>query len=235
MTGACLMERLDDRRADRDLATARLGRYADLSPPRGRRRGDPRRATTSCWFCRAAHWPRTSVGWSVRSRRTRPRCVDRARLSEAAAEAKPLAEADKLRTALLRAVGHDLRTPLASAKASVTSLRSTDVDWTDEERDELLATADESLDRLDSAGRQPARPESPAGRRPGRLHAAAGARRGRCPRVLAELGDDARDVTIDIPPTLPLVAGRSGAARAGARRTCWRTPCGTHRPVGRRW
>jgi two-component system, OmpR family, sensor histidine kinase KdpD len=74
--------------------------------------------------------------------------VDRARLSQQAAEVKPLAEADRLRTALLRAVGHDLRSPLASAKASVTSLRSTDVDWTESERAELLATADESLDRL---------------------------------------------------------------------------------------
>jgi two-component system sensor histidine kinase KdpD len=74
--------------------------------------------------------------------------VDRARLSQQAAEVKPLAEAEKLRTALLRAVGHDLRSPLASAKASVTSLRSTDVDWTESERAELLATADESLDRL---------------------------------------------------------------------------------------
>lgn len=74
--------------------------------------------------------------------------VDRARLSKQAAEVKPLAEADKLRTALLRAVGHDLRSPLASAKASVTSLRGTDVEWTPEEQAELLATADESLDRL---------------------------------------------------------------------------------------
>jgi len=74
--------------------------------------------------------------------------VDRARLSEAAAEAKPLAEADKLRTALLRAVGHDLRSPLASAKAAVTSLRSSDVEWSPAELDELLVTADESLDRL---------------------------------------------------------------------------------------
>ena len=74
--------------------------------------------------------------------------VDRARLSQQAAEVKPLAAADKLRTALLRAVGHDLRSPLASAKAAVTSLRGSDVDWTETERAELLATADESLDRL---------------------------------------------------------------------------------------
>src|SRR5665213_763099 len=51
-------------------------------------------------------------------------------------------------SALLNAVSHDLRTPLASAKAAVTGLRSADVAWTDSERAELLATADESLDRL---------------------------------------------------------------------------------------
>jgi two-component system sensor histidine kinase KdpD len=71
------------------------------------------------------------------------------RLQQEAEQARPLAEADKMRTALLAAVSHDLRTPLSAAKAAVESLRSHDVDWTPEDRDELLATADESLDRLD--------------------------------------------------------------------------------------
>ncbi|MFG3439520.1 DUF4118 domain-containing protein [Nonomuraea sp. NPDC047897] len=71
------------------------------------------------------------------------------RLQEEAELAKPLAEADKMRTALLAAVSHDLRTPLAAAKAAVESLRAEDVSWTDQDRDELLATADESLTRLD--------------------------------------------------------------------------------------
>jgi two-component system sensor histidine kinase KdpD len=53
-----------------------------------------------------------------------------------------------MRTALLAAVSHDLRSPLASAKAAVGSLRSHEVTWTPHDRDELLATADESLDRL---------------------------------------------------------------------------------------
>ena len=53
-----------------------------------------------------------------------------------------------MRTALLTAVSHDLRSPLASAKAAVTSLRSPEVHWTKADREELLATADESLDRL---------------------------------------------------------------------------------------
>ncbi|WP_030512510.1 sensor histidine kinase [Microbispora rosea] len=71
------------------------------------------------------------------------------RLREEAEKAKPLAEADKMRTALLAAVSHDLRTPLASARAAVESLRATDVDWSAEDREELLATADESLYKLD--------------------------------------------------------------------------------------
>ena len=72
------------------------------------------------------------------------------RLSARAQEARALAVADRQRTALLAAVGHDLRTPLAGIKASVSSLRQTDVDWSDREREELLATIEESSDRLDS-------------------------------------------------------------------------------------
>jgi two-component system sensor histidine kinase KdpD len=58
------------------------------------------------------------------------------------------AEGDRVRTALLAAVGHDLRTPLASAKAAVAGLRSDEVVFDEADRAELLATADESLDRL---------------------------------------------------------------------------------------
>ncbi len=74
--------------------------------------------------------------------------LEQQRLTAEAEAARPIAEADRMRTALLAAVSHDLRTPLASAKAAVTSLRSSDVQWDDADRDELLATADESLDRL---------------------------------------------------------------------------------------
>ncbi|HEX2822219.1 MAG TPA: sensor histidine kinase KdpD [Streptosporangiaceae bacterium] len=74
--------------------------------------------------------------------------LDQQRLTAEAQAAKPIAAADRMRTALLAAVSHDLRTPLASAKAAVTSLRSRDVDWGAEDHDELLATADESLDQL---------------------------------------------------------------------------------------
>ena len=74
--------------------------------------------------------------------------LEQQRLAAEAEAARPIAEADRMRTALLAAVSHDLRTPLASAKAAVTSLRSHDIQWAQEDRDELLATADESLDRL---------------------------------------------------------------------------------------
>ena len=69
-------------------------------------------------------------------------------LQEAAAAAVPVAEADRMRTALLNAVSHDLRSPLAVAKAAVSSLLSADVDWPEHDRRELLGSADAALDRL---------------------------------------------------------------------------------------
>ena len=75
---------------------------------------------------------------------------DGRRLSAKAREARELAMVDRQRTALLAAVGHDLRTPLAGIKASVSTLRQTDVDWSQQERDELLETIEESADRLDA-------------------------------------------------------------------------------------
>ncbi|MFF4159889.1 ATP-binding protein [Streptomyces sp. NPDC001678] len=74
--------------------------------------------------------------------------VERARLAEAAAEIEPVRAADRMRTALLAAVSHDLRTPLASGWAAVSSLRSREVDFSPEDREELLATADESMAKL---------------------------------------------------------------------------------------
>ncbi len=55
--------------------------------------------------------------------------LEQQRLTAEAEAARPIAEADRMRAALLAAVSHDLRTPLASAKAAVTSLRSDDVQW----------------------------------------------------------------------------------------------------------
>ncbi|MFI5954918.1 ATP-binding protein [Cryptosporangium sp. NPDC051539] len=72
------------------------------------------------------------------------------RLSAQAAEAADLAEGNRMRTALLAAVSHDLRTPLASIKASVTALRSPSVTLDDDDVDELHATIDESADQLNA-------------------------------------------------------------------------------------
>jgi two-component system, OmpR family, sensor histidine kinase KdpD len=69
-------------------------------------------------------------------------------LVQAAAAIEPLAESERQRTALLNAVSHDLRSPIAAAKAAVTSLHAPDVDWDPEARHELLDTADAALDRL---------------------------------------------------------------------------------------
>jgi two-component system, OmpR family, sensor histidine kinase KdpD len=110
-----------------------------------------------------------------------------------------------MRTALLAAVSHDLRTPLASAKAAVTSLRSQDIEWDAEDHDELLATADESLDKLThlvdnlldmsrlQAGALAVFP------RPADLSEIVA-------RSLDDLGPGARTVTVDIPDDLPEVA-----------------------------
>jgi len=62
--------------------------------------------------------------------------------------AERVAEADRMRAGLLATLGHDLRAPLAAAKAAVSGLRSTDVFLTSDDRGELLAAADESLERV---------------------------------------------------------------------------------------
>jgi two-component system, OmpR family, sensor histidine kinase KdpD len=69
-------------------------------------------------------------------------------LAEEASEAEAIAQADELRRSLLSAVSHDLRTPLAAAKAAVSSLRAEDVGFSPEDTAELLATVEESVDQL---------------------------------------------------------------------------------------
>jgi two-component system sensor histidine kinase KdpD len=76
--------------------------------------------------------------------------LERRQLRAEAAVAAGLAEANDLRAAILAAVSHDLRTPLSSIKAAVTSLLQQDVDWTPQATHELLATIDEEADRLNT-------------------------------------------------------------------------------------
>ncbi|MBP0457838.1 sensor histidine kinase [Streptomyces montanisoli] len=75
--------------------------------------------------------------------------LDRQRLVGEASRARELAEGNRIRTALLAAVSHDLRTPLAGIKAAVTSLRSQDVEWSQEDEAALLEGIEEGADRLD--------------------------------------------------------------------------------------
>ena len=77
------------------------------------------------------------------------RALESQRVAVEAARSAELGEIDRVRAALLAAVGHDLRSPLASIKASVSSLRQTDVTWTQDEQAELLEGIETSADRLD--------------------------------------------------------------------------------------
>jgi two-component system sensor histidine kinase KdpD len=132
--------------------------------------------------------------------------LERDELARAAALAARLEASERLRDALLAAVGHDLRTPLASATAAVSSLRSRDVEWTEAERAELLVTAEESLTRLASLVSD--------------LLDLSRLRAGvltvlrqtlwldeLLPPALDELGSDAATVRIDLPEDLPAVVG----------------------------
>lgn len=131
--------------------------------------------------------------------------LERHALAEEAAEAGALAHTDQLRTALLRAVSHDLRTPLASIKASATSLLQDDVDWSAEAQREFLLTIDEEADRLDAlVGNLLDMSRLETGAldllvRPVGLEEVVAA-------ALASLGGLADEVDVDVPETLPRVS-----------------------------
>jgi two-component system, OmpR family, sensor histidine kinase KdpD len=133
------------------------------------------------------------------------RAVDEQQLVRDAARAEVLAQADELKSSMLRAVSHDLRRPLAGIKAAVSSLRDDDVPWTDIERAQLLAAIEDDTDRLTSivtnllelgriqAGAVHARIEPIA-----------------CDDVVAialdSIGPDADAVEVDLPDDLPPIA-----------------------------
>ena len=71
-------------------------------------------------------------------------------LQAEAANADSLSQASEFRTSLLRAVSHDLRTPLASIKASASTLLADDLQLPPETTNELLTTIDEQADRLNN-------------------------------------------------------------------------------------
>ena len=125
-----------------------------------------------------------------------------------AARAGDLEAANELRTALLAAVSHDLRTPLSSIKAAVTSLLQRDVDFTPAATRELLDTIDDGADRLNQLignlldmSRLQTGALQPAMR--------AVALEEVIPAALAGLSDAER-VDADVPETLPRVQADAG-------------------------
>ena len=76
--------------------------------------------------------------------------LDRERARAESAERRALAEGERMRTGLLAAVSHDLRSPLAAAKAAVSNLRDDSVPWSPQDRADLLETIEDSTDRLDA-------------------------------------------------------------------------------------
>ncbi|GAA0527354.1 hypothetical protein GCM10010172_04820 [Paractinoplanes ferrugineus] len=114
------------------------------------------------------------------------------------------AQGDKVRTALLAAVSHDLRGPLSSAKASVAGLRSDEVSFDAEDRAELLATADESLDRLAGLVANLLDMSRLQAGALGMTFAEVGLE-DVVPAALDELGPPGRSVTVSLPEDLPAV------------------------------
>lgn len=140
--------------------------------------------------------------------------VDREARARSAAEhrrseSEALEKVNELRTAILAAVSHDLRTPLASIKASVSSLRAADVEWSPSETREFLAAIEEETDRLTSlVGNLLDMSRLQTGslvlvpRRVGLDEVV--------PRALSTLPSSGRDVEVDVAETLPRIDADPG-------------------------
>jgi two-component system, OmpR family, sensor histidine kinase KdpD len=130
-------------------------------------------------------------------------------LAKEAAEAQALAEADALRNAVLAGVSHDLRTPLASIKASVSSLRDDEVAWTPSQTAEFLETIEAEADRLTTMVENLL---DMSRLRTGSLElvrSAVGFDEV-VPRALASLSTGGRGVEVDVPETLPRIVVDAG-------------------------
>lgn len=74
--------------------------------------------------------------------------IERAQLAEEAGRARLLQETEKLQTALLNSISHDLRTPLVSITGALSSLREDEALLDEDARRSLIETAGEEAGRL---------------------------------------------------------------------------------------
>ncbi len=132
--------------------------------------------------------------------------IERLRLTDAARKARVIEESDRLKSSLLSSVSHELRSPLAAIKASVSSLRSGEVEWESQARTELLTTVEEEIDHLNvlvgnllDMSRIEAGALAPQ-KKPNMLAEIVNAVRGRMRKPL-----QAYKLEVDVPDDLPLV------------------------------
>jgi two-component system, OmpR family, sensor histidine kinase KdpD len=133
--------------------------------------------------------------------------IERIRLMKGENRAHVLEESDKLKSALLSSVSHELRSPLAAIKASVSSLRGGAVDWDTAARQDLLATVEEETDHLNLlVGNllDMSRIESGVLRPQKRWNSIAEIAAGVATRMRKQLSD--HRLVLDLPASLPLVA-----------------------------
>ena len=132
--------------------------------------------------------------------------IERAQLAEQARQAEVLQATEKLQTALLNSISHDLRTPLVSITGALSSLQEDDVELDDATRRSLVENAREEAERLNRlVGNLLDMTRIEAGAlkvasEPCDVQDVIGA-------ALERLGDRlrSRPLTVDVPPDLPLV------------------------------
>ncbi|MGQ0616298.1 MAG: DUF4118 domain-containing protein [Acidimicrobiia bacterium] len=134
--------------------------------------------------------------------------IEAKRLAAEANRARGLSEANDLRAALLQAVSHDLRTPIASIKASISSIRQPDLDWPVDQLEEFHATIEDETDRLDTLV---ANLLDMSRLQAGALDVQLGplGLEEVVPAAVAGLGPRGQAVEVDVPETLPLVLADS--------------------------
>jgi two-component system sensor histidine kinase KdpD len=125
-------------------------------------------------------------------------------LARRALQAETLRRSDAIKTTILRAVSHDLRSPLTAIRAATDGIESDSFDLTDEDRDELLATIrleTRRLERLVGNLLDLSRLEAGAAT----PHPALWTADDLVGRAFEELGSNADRVVVELEANLPLI------------------------------